>query len=81
MQNNRCGNIRRQKCRAKGSGKETRIQDVMDRYETNVEHEMSDCTSNNWRHQNINRRFGKNLEAITGKHSIDSIQLYLEHHT
>ena len=47
MQTNRCGNIRRQKCRAKGSGKETIIQEVMDRVETNVEPEMYGYTSNN----------------------------------
>jgi hypothetical protein len=38
----RCGNTRRQKCCAKGSGT------------TNVEPEMYDYTSNNWSHWNSN---------------------------
>jgi hypothetical protein len=29
----------------------------------------------------VNRSLRKNLEAIAGKYSIDSLQLYLEHHT
>jgi hypothetical protein len=41
---------------------------------TNVEHEMYDCNSNNWSHRNSKRKFKANLEAILGKHSIDSLQ-------
>jgi hypothetical protein len=40
----------------------------------NVEHEMYDYTGNNWRHWNCNKRLQENLEAIKGKHSIDSLQ-------
>ena len=41
---------------------------------TNVEPEMYDCTSNNWSHWNNNESLKKNLEAVPGKHSIDSLQ-------
>ena len=36
----RCGNTRRQKCCAKGSGKEVKVQEFMYRDTTNVEPEM-----------------------------------------
>jgi hypothetical protein len=41
---------------------------------TNVEPEMYDCTSNNWSHWNSNEKLKKNLEAVPGKYSIDSLQ-------
>jgi len=40
MHTDRCGNTRRQKCRAKGSGKEVKIQELKYRDKTNVEPEM-----------------------------------------
>jgi hypothetical protein len=40
MNTDRSGNTCRQKCRAKGSGKEAKIQDLMYRDTTNVESEM-----------------------------------------
>jgi hypothetical protein len=46
----RCGNTCRQKCCAKGSGKDVKIQELIYRDTTNVEPEMYDCTSNNWNH-------------------------------
>ena len=39
----------------------------------NVEPEMYDYTGNNWSHWNSDKSFRRNLEAITGKHSIDSL--------
>jgi hypothetical protein len=39
MHTDRCGNTRRQKCRAKGSGKEAKIQEVMYRDTAKVEPE------------------------------------------
>jgi hypothetical protein len=39
MRTDRCGNTCRQKCRAKGSGKEAKIQEVMYRDTTKVEPE------------------------------------------
>ena len=35
---------------------------------------MYDYTSNNWRYWNGNEKLRKNLEDISGKHSIDSLQ-------
>jgi hypothetical protein len=65
------------------SRKETKIQKFMNRATANVENEMYNHTSSKWSHQNSNKRFQKNLEAIPGKHSIDLLQRteYLEHHT
>ena len=74
MHTDRCGNTRRQKWCAKGSGKEVKIQEFVYRDTTNVEPEMYDCTSNNWSHWNSNVKLKENLETIPGKHSIDSLQ-------
>jgi hypothetical protein len=82
MHTDRCGNTRRQKCCAKVSGKEVKIQEFMYRDTTNVEPKMYNYTSNNWSHWNSNEKLKENLEIIPGKHSIDSLQKqYLEHHT
>ena len=40
----------------------------------NVEPEMYDCTGNNWATGIVTRSLRKNLEAVPGKHSIDSLQ-------
>jgi hypothetical protein len=45
MHTDRCGNTCRQKCCAKGSGKEVKIQEFMYRDTTNVEPEMYDYAS------------------------------------
>jgi len=50
MHTDRCGNTWRQKCRAKGSGKEVKIQEFRYRDTMNVEPEMYVYTSNNWSH-------------------------------
>jgi hypothetical protein len=73
MLTDRCGNTRRQKC-ANGRGKEVKTQEFRYRGTTNVEPEMYDCTSYNWSHWNSDEKLRKNLEAIPGKHSIDSLQ-------
>jgi hypothetical protein len=46
----------------------------MRRDTTDVEYEMFDYTGNNWRHGSGNKRFKENLEAMSGIHSIDSLQ-------
>ena len=56
MHTDRCVNTCRQKCCAKGSGKEVKIQEFMYRDTTNVEPEMYDCASNNWSHWNSNEK-------------------------
>ena len=74
MHTNRCGTTHRQKCCATGSGKEVNIQEFMYRDTTNVEPEMYNYTSNNWSHWSSKEKLRKNLEAIAGEHSIDSLQ-------
>jgi hypothetical protein len=75
MYTHKCGNISWQDCHAKGSRKDTKTQEFMFRDTTNVEREMYDYTSNNWNHRNSNKsKKKKDLEAIPGKHSIDSLQ-------
>jgi hypothetical protein len=76
MHTDRCGNTCRQKCCAKVSGKEVKIQEFVYRDTTNVEPEMYDYTGNNWSSGIVTRSLRKNFEAVPGKR-----QLYLEHHT
>jgi hypothetical protein len=66
MSTHRCGNTRRQKCCAKGSAEEVKIQEFRYRDKTNVEPEMYDYTSNNWSHWNSNEKhkekFGRYID-------------------
>ena len=81
----RCGNTRRQKCCAKGIGKEVKIQEFVYRDTANVEPEMYDCTSH-WSHWNSNEKlkekFGnytrKTLDSFTTK---DSYTWNITHNT
>ena len=74
MHTDRSGNTRRQKCCAKGSGKEVKIQEFVYRDTTNVEPEMYDCPGISGATGIVTRSLKKNLETIPGKHSIDSVQ-------
>jgi len=67
MQGDRCGNTRRQKCCAKGSRKEVKIQESVYRDATNVEPEMYNCTSNNWSHWNSNEELKEKFGNYTRK--------------
>jgi len=67
MHTDRCGNTRRQKCRAKGSGKEVKIQEFMYRGTTNVEPEMYDYTNNNWIRWNSNEKLKEKFGSCTRK--------------
>ena len=67
MHTNRCGNTRRQKCCAKGSGKEDKVQEFMYRDTTNVEPEMYDYTSNSWSHWNSNEKPKEKFGSCTKK--------------
>ena len=58
---------RRQKCCAKGSGKEIKIQEFVYRDTANVEPEMYDCTSNNWSHWNSNEKLKAKFWSCTRK--------------
>jgi len=66
MHTDRCGNTRRQKCCAKGSGKEVKIQETY-RDKTNVEPEMYDYTSNNWSHWNSIEKLKEKFRSCTRK--------------
>ena len=75
MHTDRCGNIRRQKCRAKRSGKGVKIQEFIYRDTTNVEPEIYGYTGNNWSHWNSKVKLKKNFRKdISGTLSIDSLQ-------
>jgi hypothetical protein len=67
MHTDRCGNTRRQKCRAKGSGIELKIQEFRYRDTTNVEPEMYDYTSYNWSHWNSNEKLKITSGSYTRK--------------
>ena len=60
MHTDRCGNTRRQKCCAKGSGKEVKMQEFMYR-------DISDCTSNNWSQLNSNEKLTEKFGNCTRK--------------
>ena len=42
--------------------------------EKDIQHQTHDYTGNNWNHRNSKQRLKRNLEAVPGKHSIDSLQ-------
>jgi len=67
MHTGRCGNTCRQKCCAKGSGKEVKKQEFMYRDTTNVESEMYDYTKNNWSHWNSNEKLKEKFGSCTRK--------------
>jgi hypothetical protein len=83
MHTDRCGNTRRQKRRAKGSGKEVTIQEFRYRDTTNVEPEMYDYTSYNWSHWNGNEKLKEKSGTYTRKtfDRFTTEDSYLEHHT
>ena len=67
MHTEKCGNTRREKCCAKGSGKEFKIQQFVYRDATNVEREMYDCTRKNWNYWNTNEKLKDKLGNSTRK--------------
>jgi hypothetical protein len=56
-----------QKCGAKGSGEEVKIQELMHRDTANVEPEMYDNTSNNSSHWGRNEKLKKKFGSCTRK--------------
>jgi hypothetical protein len=76
---------RRQKCCAKGSGKEVKIQEFMYRDTTNVEPELYDYTSNNWSHWNSNEKpkekFGSCTRKIFDRFTTKTVILVTSHIT
>ena len=72
MRTDRRGNIRRQKCRAKGSGTEAKIQDFTYTDIMNVEHETYDYTGTYWSNRDSNRRFKEKF----GSHARDTFNRF-----
>jgi len=74
MHTDRCGNTCRQKCCAKGSGEEVKIQEIyieiqrMWNLKSTIVPVIIGTTGI------VTRSLRENLEAVTGKHSLDSIQ-------
>jgi hypothetical protein len=67
MHADRCGNTHRQKCRAKGSGKEVKIQELRYRDTKNVKPEMYDYTIYNRSHWNSNEKLKEKSGNYTEK--------------
>ena len=67
MHADRCGNTRRQKRCAKGSGKEVKIHEFMYRDTMNVGPEMYDYTSHKWSHWNSNEKPKEKFGSCTRK--------------
>ena len=67
MYTDRCGNTRRQKCRAKRSRKEVKMQEFIYRDTTNVEPEMYDYTSNSWSHRKGKEKLKEKFGSCTRK--------------
>jgi len=74
MHTDRCGNTCRQKCCAKGSEKEVKIQEFMYRDTAHVEPEMYECAGNNWSHWISNEKLKEKFWNCTWKHSTDSLK-------
>ena len=74
MPTDRCGNTRRQKCCAKGSGKEVKIQEFVYRETTMWNLKCTIVPVIIGATGIVTRSLKKNLETIPGKHSIDSLQ-------
>jgi hypothetical protein len=67
MHTDRCGNTSGQKCHAKGSGKESKIQEFVCGDTPNVEREVYDHTGVNLSHWFGNKRFKGLFESHTRK--------------
>jgi hypothetical protein len=74
MHTERCGNTGRQKCCAKGSGKEVKIQEFMYRDRADVELKCTVIPVMIGATGRVTGSLRKHLEAVPGKQSIDSLQ-------
>jgi len=74
MHTDRCGNTHRQKCRAKGSGKEVKLQEFRYTDTMNVEPEKYVYTSNNWSHWNSNEKLKEKCGSYARKTFNKSLQ-------
>ena len=67
MHTDRCGNTCRQKCCAKGRGKEVKYKSLCIETQRNLELEMYDYTNNNWSHWNSNEKLKEKFGSCTRK--------------
>ena len=74
MHTDRCGNTCRQKCYAKGSGKEVKIQEFMYLIKRMWNLKCTIIPITIEATGIVTRSLRKNLEAVPGNHSIDSLQ-------
>jgi hypothetical protein len=74
MHTDRCSNTGRQKCRAKESGKEVKMQDFRYRDTANVGLKCTIIPVIIGATGMVTEILRKNLEAVPGKHSIDPLQ-------
>ena len=81
MHTDRCGNTRRQKCCAKGSGKEVKIQEFLYRGTTNVGPGMHYYTSNNLSHWNSDKKLKENRKTFDRFTTKDSYTWNITHNT
>ena len=72
MHTDRCGSTCRQKCCAKGRGKEVKIQCIEIQLMWNLKCTIVPVII--WATGIVTRSLKKNLETVPGKHSIDSLQ-------
>ena len=81
MHTDRCGNTHRQKCCAKGSGKEVKIQEFVYRDTANVEPEMYDLPVIIGATGIVTRSLKKNLETLDKFTTKDSYTWNITHNT
>jgi hypothetical protein len=70
----RCGNTCRQKCRAKGSGKEVKIQELSIEIQRMWNLKCTIIPVIIGANGIVTKSLRENMEAIAGKHSINSLQ-------
>jgi len=75
MQTDRCGKNRRQKCCAKGSGKEVKIQSLCIEIQRMWNLKCTVVPAIIGASGIVTRSLRKNMGAVPGKHSIDSLQM------
>ena len=59
MSTRRCGNTSEEKCQAKGSREEPKMQGFVYRNTANVEHDICDLIGNNWSHSSSDKSLQK----------------------
>jgi len=68
-----CGNFRRQKYHGKAEEKKLKYKSIFIQTQRMWNLKCDDSTRNSWSHRIAREILQKNLEDISGKHSIDSL--------